>query len=129
MANMEASVYPRKLVAPIGAYFRDQLKLLRLRRRRIVEEDPFRDISRAGDNAAPDIEADEQFGHDRVSAMRLQLDRKIIQTRRALARVKIGSYGTCESCGRMIDTDRLMIYPETSLCINCTRKREKRGRE
>ena len=54
-----------------------------------------------------------------------QMERGIIQTRKALSRIKIGKYGICEDCGQMIDTDRLMIYPEATLCAKDARKREK----
>ena len=45
-----------------------------------------------------------------------------VQIRKALTRVRLGTYGTCEDCGKMIDTDRLMIYPEATLCVACTAK-------
>ena len=90
----------------------------------IGEEDPFVNDSRLNDNASPDADAEEQFGHARTSAIKKQLDRKIIQTKKALSRVKIGKYGICEDCGRMIDTDRLTIYPETTYCVKCGKKRE-----
>ena len=76
------------------------------------------------DNASPDTDAAEQFGHARASAIKEQLDRKIIQTKKALSMVKIGKYGICEDCAKMIDTDRLMIYPEATLCASCQKKRE-----
>jgi RNA polymerase-binding transcription factor DksA len=121
-------VFPRTLTKPIAVYLRGQLKSLRKRRKEIAKDDPFRDVTRVGDNASPDTDAGEQFGHARAMAMKEQLDRKIVQTRKALARIKIGKYGTCENCGNMIDTDRLIVYPETSLCVSCTRKLEKKGR-
>ena len=60
-----------------------------------------------------------------VNILSEELERKIIQTRKALTRIKIGKYGICEDCGEMIDTDRLMIYPEATLCAKCQKKREK----
>lgn len=117
--------FPRKLIAPIGDFLSDQLSRLEKRKNTVEEDDPFRDTRRLTDNASPDNDAAEQFGHARISAIRSELDRKIIQTRKALSRVKVGKYGICENCGNMIDTDRLMIYPEATLCINCEKKREK----
>ncbi len=38
--------------------------------------------------------------------------------------LRIGRYGICEDCGKMIDTDRLMVYPETTLCAQDAAKRE-----
>ena len=37
----------------------------------------------------------------------------------ALARVAAGSYGTCESCGRPIATERLAARPAARTCIAC----------
>jgi RNA polymerase-binding transcription factor DksA len=71
------------------------------------------------------LEADEQFGHARVTALQSQLDRRLIQIRQALSRIKIGKYGVCEKCGRLIDTDRLMVVPEATLCVKCEQNQEK----
>lgn len=117
--------YPAKLLAPVGKFLREKLKILERRKRDIEEEDPFSDTSRLSDNASPDTDAAEQFGHARAIAIKEQLDRKIIQTKKALARVKIGKYGICEECGEMIDTDRLMAYPEATLCARDAAKKEK----
>lgn len=117
--------FPNNLLEPVGAFLRNRLKKLESRRKSINSEDPFANIDRIGDNASPDTEAAEQFGHARASAIKLELDRKIVQTRKALAKIKIGSYGICEECGKMIDTDRLMIYPEATKCVSCEKKKEK----
>lgn len=117
--------FPAKLVSPVGKFLQDRLKQLQKRKKNIEEEDPFEDTSRLTDNASPDTDAAEQFGHARTSAIKEQLDKRIIQTRKALTRVKIGKYGICEDCGKMIDTDRLMVYPEATLCAADQAKREK----
>jgi len=117
--------FPSKLVAPIGVFLQDNLARLEKRKKQIEHEDPFEDSSRLMDNASPDADAEEQFGHARSTAIKEELERKIIQTRKALTRIKIGKYGICEDCGDMIDTDRLMIYPEATLCAKCQKKREK----
>lgn len=117
--------FPTNLIAPVGKFLRGRLKRLEKRKKVIEKEDPFRDTSRVMDNASPDTDAAEQFGHARVSAIREQLDKKIIQTKKAMARVKIGKYGICEDCGEMIDTDRLMVYPEATFCVKCEARREK----
>ena len=116
--------FPAKLLVPVGAFLRDQLKKLEKRKKDIEKEDPFGDTSRLVDNASPDADAAEQFGHARTSAIKEQLDKKIIQTRKALSRVKVGNYGICEDCKQMIDTDRLMVYPEATFCASCQAKRE-----
>ncbi|MBU0572296.1 TraR/DksA C4-type zinc finger protein [Patescibacteria group bacterium] len=116
---------PAKLLAPIGRFLQGRLKKLEKTKKEIEKEDPFKDTSRILDNAAPDTDAAEQFGHARTSAIKEQLERKAIQTKKALTRIKIGKYGHCEDCDKMIDTDRLTVYPEATLCAKCQAKREK----
>jgi RNA polymerase-binding transcription factor DksA len=125
--NTKVSVVqiPAKLLAPVGKFLQGKLKKLEKRKKDIEKEDPFKDTSRVLDNASPDTDAAEQFGHARTSAIKEQLERKAVQTKKALTRIKIGKYGHCEDCDKIIDTDRLMVYPEATLCAKCQGKREK----
>lgn len=116
---------PGRLLAPVGKFLQGRLKVLQKRKKVIEKEDPFKDTSRVMDNASPDTDAAEQFGHARTSAIKEHLDKKIIQTKKALSRIKVGKYGICEDCGGIVDTDRLMVYPEATLCAKCQAKREK----
>lgn len=118
-------IFPSALLAPVRVYLQAKLKKLEKRKKGISSEDPFKNTSRTADNASPDTDAEEQYGHARTTALQEQLDRKIIQTKKALARIKVGKYGLCEDCNKMIDTDRLMVYPEATLCADCQAKREK----
>jgi len=124
--NTEGRVtFPASVLWPVGEFLRGRLALLQKRKKEIEKEDPFKDTDRIIDNASPDTEAEEQFGHARTSAIRDQLDKKIVQTRKALSRARIGKYGICENCGEMIDTDRLIVYPQATLCVKCEAKKEK----
>lgn len=117
--------FPAGLMAPVANFLKNRISELEKRRKEISKEDPFKDVQRATDNAAPDIEADEQFGHARTSAMKSLISKRIVQLRKALSRVNIGKYGICEECGQMIDTDRLIAFPEATLCAKDARKRER----
>ena len=117
--------FPANVLAPVGHFLTARLHFWEKRKKEISKEDPFKDTSRVSDNAAPDIEADEQFGHARTSALNKEITRRIIQIRKALSRIKIGKYGICEECGQMIDTDRLSAFPDATLCAKDAAKREK----
>jgi len=41
---------------------------------------------------------------------------------RALKKMDLGTYGTCERCGNPIGMDRLEALPWAILCIDCARK-------
>lgn len=117
--------FPASLLNPVAMFLQSRLDTFKKRKKEISKEDPFRDPARVTDNAAPDTEADEQFGHARTSAISTELSKRMIQVRKAMTRIKIGKYGICEECGQMIDTDRLIIYPEATLCARDAAKREK----
>lgn len=118
--------FPKSLIAPVGVFLKTQLKKLEKTRSEVEVEDPFEQPTRTREKAAPDEEAEEQVSHLRSLAMQVSLTRRIIQTRRALARVKLGTYGICEKCGNMIDTDRLLVYPEATMCVKCEKKQERK---
>lgn len=116
---------PSDLLKPVSNFLTARLHTLEKRKKEISKEDPFADPSRVDDNAATDTEADEQFGHARTSALKNEISKSIIGIRKALTRIKIGKYGICEECGQMIDTDRIIAFPEAVLCAKDARKREK----
>ena len=122
-AKKQQIKFPASVLRPVKSFLKDQLKKLEKQKKNLKEEDPFSNSARVEDNAALDTEAEEQFGHARTSAIRNELDKRIIEIRKALTKIKIGNYGVCENCGNMIDTDRLMIYPQATRCVNCEKKR------
>ena len=117
--------FPSNLIEPVRKMLAARLDTLKKRKKELSKEDPFKDPSRTLDNAAPDIEADEQFGHARTSAITKEIGKTTIQIRKALTRIKIGKYGICEECGQMIDTDRLIAFPEATLCKKDSAKRDR----
>lgn len=126
MKTKEAPLkFPSNLLTPVANFLTARLHTLEKRKKEISREDPFNNPSRVDDNAAPDTEADEQFGHARTSAIKQEISKNIIGVRKALTRIKIGKYGICEECGAMIDTDRLVAFPEAVLCKKDAAKHEK----
>lgn len=116
--------FPANLLAPIGVFLQERLKKLEKRKKDVDGDDPFKDAGRLNDNASPDTDAAEQFGHARANAIKKELQTIIKQTKKALSRLKHGKYPICEDCGKMIDTDRLVAYPEATKCVKCEAKRE-----
>ena len=123
--NQQKVKFPLSLLKPIGDFLSHEAKKLERQKKDIQAEDPFKDTSRVTDNASPDTDAAEQFGHQKATAFQSQVDRHLIQIKKALARIRIGKYGLCEQCGKMIDTDRLMVVPEATLCAQCASEVEK----
>ena len=120
---MNAVTFPANIISPIKDFLSREELRLKKRKDSLDKEDPFEDTSRVTDNAATDTDAIEQIGHERTQALKREVDRRLIQIRKALSRINIGKYGQCEKCGNMIDTDRLMIMPEATVCVDCEKKK------
>jgi len=118
--------FPKKVLQPIKNYLENQIRKLSKRKKELSKEDPFIDPTRVMDNAAADTEAAEESGHERITALKKEIDKNIIRLRKTLSRIKVGSYGTCLGCQKMIDTDRLAADPTVEYCIDCQKKFKKK---
>jgi DnaK suppressor protein len=49
----------------------------------------------------------------------------LIQIDHALNKLKNGSYGLCDKCGKPINEGRLLIAPFATLCVDCKRFEER----
>jgi RNA polymerase-binding transcription factor DksA len=111
--------FPLKVLLPLKKRLQSEEKKLKKRRQELDDADPFNDDNRLTNNAAIDTDAAEESGHERVFALKTEVDRALIMIRKTLTRIKVGRFGLCEVCGKMIDTDRLAIDPTVNLCIHC----------
>lgn len=117
--------FPVNILKPIEDHLKKQRDETEKKMAELSKEDPFGDTDRLVDNAAIDTEVKEQIGHERIEAIKLEMFKNLIRIRKALTKIKIGKYGICERCGRMIDTDRLSVMPTAELCLECEKKKEK----
>jgi DnaK suppressor protein len=115
--------FPEKLLSPIKSFLEKELVKIKRQKKNIKAEDPFLDPNRATENS-PEEDVDEQIGHFDTEIKVNFLNKRIVQLRKSLTRLKIGKYGICEKCGQMIDTDRLAISPEATQCVKCSKENE-----
>jgi DnaK suppressor protein len=103
-------------------------------RRRVMWDDIRRELEKHEDQQFSDLiqqggDADDRSVADLLVHLNLaEINRDVDELRAieyALARIKAGSYGICQACGRPISTERLEAIPETPLCIDCQESAEK----
>jgi len=116
--------FPANVLGPLRNFLLEKQRKLLRRKNNLSQEDPFADTDRLNDNAASDADAVEQSGHDRVAALKHEVDKGLITVRKTLTKIKVGKYGLCEDCGKMIDTDRLAIDPTVANCMKCSAKKK-----
>ncbi len=114
---------PSRFLEPIKKFL--ELELLKMKRTKkdLEKADPFKDDFRTLENSDEE-DLDEQIGHFDSEVKVRFLAKRIVQLRKALTRMKLGKYGICESCGKMIDTERLAINPEATTCVKCQKEKE-----
>lgn len=57
-------------------------------------------------------------------------ERKLIsKIEKAIQKTEDGTYGICEICDNEITEDRLMVRPETTLCISCKEEQEQEEKQ
>lgn len=115
--------FPKSVLSQIGGYLEERRKDLEKKLNELRKEDPFTDKTRLLDQASDDSEAQDKADHERTTALQKQINIALIETKKALSKIKIGKYGMCENCGKMIDTDRLAAMPTARLCLECAKKR------
>lgn len=124
MKNKKAyKLFPAKFLEPIGHFLEEEIRKLSRTKKSVESGDPFLDIDRDKQNSV-EAEVDEQVGRLHSEVKSKFMNRQIVQMKRALSRVKKGNYGICEVCHKMIDTDRLAIKPDATICVKCERAKE-----
>ncbi|WP_299957240.1 TraR/DksA C4-type zinc finger protein [uncultured Modestobacter sp.] len=66
------------------------------------------------------------FERQQVAALLDQAHRRLADVDAALARAEAGDYGTCDSCGRPIASERLAARPQARTCITCASRPARR---
>lgn len=115
--------FPSAVLKQLVSYLKGEEKRLKVTKKELRREDPFIVGGRDMDNSV-DSDVAENVEHDRSFAMRKSVAKSIISIRKTLTRIKLGKYGICSNCGKMIDTDRLAIKPTAEYCISCEAKAE-----
>ncbi|HOY61215.1 MAG TPA: TraR/DksA C4-type zinc finger protein [Candidatus Woesebacteria bacterium] len=115
--------FPSRLTRGIEAFLHHKLIDLKKKEKSLKESDPFFDQQRTGNNSLEE-DVDEQIGRFETEVKISFIKKQIVQVRKALTNLKIGKYGICEKCHNMIDTDRLAVKPDTTLCVKCAEDKE-----
>lgn len=75
-----------------------------------------------------DIEPDEGdpvfFEREKSAALMAVLERRLQDINHALRSLEKGEYGICQRCGNQIDSERLEVKPDATLCLSCQREVE-----
>lgn len=114
---------PMRFLDKIKSFLESELVKIKRNKKELKNSDPFSDENRTSENSLEE-DVDEQIGHFDTEIKMNFLTKRTIQLRKALTMVKLGKYGICEKCGKMIDTARLTANPEATTCVKCEKESE-----
>lgn len=66
-------------------------------------------------------EADEVQEYDNLLSLEYNLELRLKDVNLTLKKMGSDEYGKCEKCGKQIEEERLMAYPEARLCKSCNK--------
>jgi RNA polymerase-binding transcription factor DksA len=74
-----------------------------------------------GDSGTASLErqADEVEEYTTRLPLEHSLEVKLAAIDAAIAKINAGTYGKCEKCGKDIQPERMEIFPEARLCLDC----------
>ena len=73
-------------------------------------------------SAAMEKAADQVEEYNNLLSIEHSLENKLKDVNDALEKIKKGTYGICEKCGKPISTERLKAFPEARYCKKCQEK-------
>lgn len=71
-----------------------------------------------GSSALEDA-ADQVEAYANLLPVEHDMELRVQDIEAALEKIKKGTYGKCEKCGKDIDIERLKVYPEARFCVKC----------
>lgn len=65
--------------------------------------------------------ADEVEEFTNLLPIESKLELSLLDVKRALKKIELGTYGICEKCGKKISKGRLEVLPEAKFCSKCAK--------
>ncbi|MDP2632677.1 MAG: TraR/DksA C4-type zinc finger protein [Candidatus Curtissbacteria bacterium] len=93
--------------------------------KRLKRDDPFASVDRSL-IVEPGTDAGVLFGHEQAVVMEQRLKKDLFEIEYALKKIKKGTYGRCEKCGKAIEAKRLEVKPSAIYCFSDEKKMEKK---
>lgn len=107
----------------------EKIRAILLKRRTALKRSLAEDVNLlrgSNDTVGDEVDAALETAAGEASSQLAEVEsRELLEIENALARIKDGTYGKCESCEKAIAPARLNALPYATYCIQCARKEER----
>lgn len=116
---------PREITDRITKALRKQQKSVETQLAEIEKDDPVTNKDLAPEASESGTDSWMADVHGRLTSLKNDLTALSKRIASSLTKLKKGTYGECERCGKQIETERLEALPTASLCLSCSKKKNK----
>ena len=113
--------FPTRTIESIKKLLQRKQKEVEENLKGIEEDDPAKSPSLA-ESSEPGTDSYIADIHTKTVVLVEQLKRASSSIKKALLKIRGGTYGQCEKCGKKIELSRLMIMPTAQYCLSCSKK-------
>ena len=116
--------FPSKTINYIKDVLRRQQKQVDKNLKEVEEDDPAKAPALA-ESSEPGTDSYIADTHSKAVVLELKLKNAKTSIKVALLKIKNGTYGKCEKCGKQIEIGRLLAMPTAQYCLSCSKKNSK----
>lgn len=113
--------FPIKQISSIKKYLLRQQKEVEKNIKEVEEDDPAKAPALA-ETSEPGIDSYIADSHNKTIVLESELKKTSNSIKKALLKIKKGTYGKCEKCGKQIEIGRLLAMPTAQHCVSCSKK-------
>lgn len=118
------SDFPTKTIESIKRLLHRQQREVEENLKEIEEDDPAKSPALA-ESSEPGTDSYIAETHTRTMVLGEQLKNASKNIKNALFKIRGGTYGKCEKCGKKIEPLRLLCLPTAKYCVSCSKKTSK----
>ncbi len=112
---------PSKTINYIKNLLDKQQKQVEKNLKEVEDEDPAIAPVLA-ESSEPGTDSSIADSHTKTVVVEQQLKKANTSIKVALLKIRKGTYGKCEKCGKQIEIGRLLAMPTAQYCFNCSKK-------
>lgn len=113
--------FPTKTINYIKKLLLNQQKEIEKNLKEVEEDDPVKE--EVFESSEPGTDSYIAYTHTRIVVLGEQLKKTSGSIKAALLKIRKGTYGKCEKCGKQIELGRLLAMPTANFCLSCSTKK------
>lgn len=113
--------FPIKTLSTIKRILLRKQKEVEKNIKEVEEDDPVKAPSLV-ESSEPGTDSYIADSHNKTLVLKNNLQQISTSIKKALSKIRGGTYGKCEKCGQRIELGRLLAMPTANLCLACSKK-------